>query len=606
MIMNPSTLYQRLPFSAIDRTFAETLQRLHPQTDAWTLLAAALVSHYASQGHVCINLADVVSQGIQADESRESILPGISLKDWLRRLSASPLVGEPGAFTPLIVKRHRLYMHRFWKLESDVADRLLKRCGTSNVPVIQASTEDDLSRIFPGANPEQIRAMLSAATHALTIISGGPGSGKTYTIAMLMVILNRLARLRNLTIRLAAPTGKAAVRLQNAIQAAMEQLLEDTGNKRIDIEPVQTIHRLLGVTPGSAARRYTAQKPLPADVVVVDEASMVDLSMMASLLEAVPTDSRLILLGDKDQLASVAPGAVLGDICSGMDAASGQNERHPGSMNRSNPLSRRIVGLTERYRFGSDSGIGLLGDAIKQGHKQQAFDVLKNPDMPEITLRSITDPAEWNNALLAVVSQSYLPVVTCSDPEQALVLLDRLKLLTPLRRGPYGVDALNSAVHRALISVNGISGTHAAHSDWYAGRPVMITRNDYSHQLFNGDIGIAMRERAGRHRRLRVYFPGVDGTIRGFPPEQLMHHESAFAMTVHKSQGSEFDRVVLVLPHQPSPILTRELIYTAVSRARHAVEIWGEANVFAAAIDSKTDRMSGLREALWQGENDGH
>ena len=599
MIMDPQTLYHSIHFSNMDRALAEMMQRLEPQIDAWVLLAAALVGKYSSQGNVCIDLADLLSAGVFDGEDQESVKLTISLEDWLGRLSASPLVGAPGERAPLILSDHRLYLHRLWTHENEVTQALLQRCKRVQTQSDIDMPLSDFDRIFPDANPQQAQAIRSALTQSLTVISGGPGSGKTYTIAMLIALLNRLDLAYGLRVHLAAPTGKAAMRLHASIQDAMKHLSPGSEKDRTVVNEVQTVHRMLGVVPGQTTPRYNAHNNLVSDMVVVDEASMIDLGMMAHILDALTESTRLILLGDKDQLASVAPGAVLGDICSGVEIPLGSPHETPHEVECCRTLAPHIVVLDRRYRFGPGGGIDLLGDAVNRGRANQALELLENSDLPEISLRPVRNVADLHAAIVERVAGAFLPLVQCNDPATSLRMLDRLKLLTPLRGGPFGVAALNTAVKGVLQRANAIVGDHSIHPEWFSGRPIMITRNDYTLRLFNGDIGITLAERADRHHRFIVYFEDTAGGIRPVASEQLTHIETAFALTVHKSQGSEFDRVILVLPDQPSPILTRELLYTAITRARAAVEIWGSANVFTSTVKTNIKRMSGLRQALW-------
>jgi exodeoxyribonuclease V alpha subunit len=322
--------------------------------------------------------------------------------------------------------------------------------------------------------------------------------------------------------------------------------------------------------------------------------------MMANLLAAISSETRLILLGDKDQLASVAPGAVLGDICGGFKGNARTQHGVEQSHGASAPIGNHIVVLQERYRFGAGSGIDSLGRAVKDGEAQQALALLNDPNIQQINLRSVADPKRFETAIQTVVSNAISQLFACNDPLEGLKELDGFKLLTPLREGPFGVEALNAAVERALMDMNAIRARYQPNTEWYAGRPVMITRNDYTHRLFNGDIGITMTERVNEQIRFGVYFTDTEGGLKRLSTEELAHYETAYAMTVHKSQGSEFDDVVLVLPSQESPILSRELLYTAITRARKSVEIWGDAKVFASAVNTSTERMSGLAYALWR------
>jgi exodeoxyribonuclease V alpha subunit len=379
----------------------------------------------------------------------------------------------------------------------------------------------------------------------------------------------------------------------------MEHLSTGSGIESSPFNTVQTVHSLLGLAPGQTAPRFNIQNKLPSDMLIVDEASMIDLGMMSHILTALSEDTRLILLGDKDQLASVAPGAVLGDVCSGVELSSGLLQKDKHEVSDGYTLTPHIVILDQHYRFGSGGAIDRLGNAINKGRAKQALELLEHKGLPEISLRPIRNIGDLDNAVKEVASDTFLPLVRCNDPSKSLRMLNHLKLLTPLRNGPFGVAALNTAVQGTLQRANAIAGNHSTQSDWFSGRPIMITRNDYTLRLFNGDIGITMTDRNDRQHRFNVYFEDIDGGIRHVASEQLTHVETAFALTVHKSQGSEFDRVILVLPDKPGPILTRELLYTAVTRARRKVEIWGDAKVFTSTVNTNITRMSGLRHALW-------
>jgi exodeoxyribonuclease V alpha subunit len=395
--------------------------------------------------------------------------------------------------------------------------------------------------------------------------------------------------------------------MQEAIRASRATLPVDPRVR--DAIPVEatTIHRLLGVRPGSVTFRHDRADPFPVDVLVVDEASMVDLALMAKLVRAVPRAARLILLGDKDQLASVEAGAVLGDICGdspgfspgfrrrvieatgqGLADLTGASPQDGGP-----PIRDAVVQLTRSYRFGRDSGIGRLARLVNHGDGPGALDLLRGGACADIAWRSLESPRDLPPRLAEVAAPlgAYL---AAGAPEAALAALDRFRVLSAHRAGPYGVDALNEHIAACLES----RGALHARNPWYHGRPVLVTANDYNLQLFNGDLGITLRD-AAADGTLRVFFRAADGRPRGLPPARLPEHETAFAATVHKSQGSEAERVLLILPSVLSPVMTRELLYTGITRARSQVEIWGTPEVFEAAVARRLTRSSGLRDALW-------
>jgi len=362
--------------------------------------------------------------------------------------------------------------------------------------------------------------------------------------------------------------------------------------------------------PGSPYFRHNETNPLPVDVVVVDEASMVDLALMSKLAQALPQKARLILLGDKDQLASVEAGAVLGDICDTgnvhgftrgfcetLQEATGfevPEELHEEAQSRPNDC---IVHLQGSYRFGVDSGIGAVSQAVNEGDGDGAIALLKDEDYGDIVWSDIPHAAGLMEMLQDKIANGFGEYLLATEPRDIFHRFDSFRILCALREGPYGVNSINSLVEEVLAKQNLIDPGRW----WYRGRPVMVTRNDYNLRLFNGDVGITLPDPdAGND--LRVFFPTSDGAWRRLHPMRLPEHETVYAMTVHKSQGSEFERLLLLLPDRESPVLTRELIYTAITRARGGAEIWGREEVFRVAISRRIERMSGLRDALWRAQ----
>jgi exodeoxyribonuclease V alpha subunit len=395
--------------------------------------------------------------------------------------------------------------------------------------------------------------------------------------------------------------------MQEAIRLAKEQLPLEHRLLRALPEQAATIHRLLGPRSNSVYFRHHRNNPLPLDVLVVDEASMVDLALMAKLVDALPSRARLILLGDKDQLASVEAGAVLGDVCGEVPGFSGAfgarlrrvtNEQIPVAESAHAPLGNAIVMLRHSYRFGSDSGIGHLARAVNGGRQQQALALLESRQFEDIAW----SPADSVDRLYAGMAgwveagyQPYLEAVRSgAAAHDVFSAFNRFRVLCAVRGGPASVEALNREIEKILHA----RGLIDSRRTWYPGRPIMITRNDYNLRLFNGDVGIVRRDPSS-HGGLRVFFEAADGGLRHFPPTRLPRHETVYAMTVHKSQGSEFDHVLLALPFEFSRVLTRELLYTGITRARKNLEIWGKPQVFQAAVGHDLRRSSGLRDALW-------
>ncbi|MFZ1639962.1 MAG: exodeoxyribonuclease V subunit alpha [Candidatus Contendobacter sp.] len=575
-------------------------------------LAAALASHATGQGDICINLRQWARRwNAMAGETPAFAPPPIS--DWLGILRASPVVGRPGARQPLILdRRGRLYLYRYWEYEHRLAEDLLRRAGEASVPVDEARLQADLDRLFPrhpqltGPDWQKVAAAV-AALKRVCIISGGPGTGKTSTVLRILALLTGQSGERPLRIALAAPTGKAAARLQEAIRAAKPALgLEPERLAQIP-EEASTLHRLLGARPDSAYFRHDRDNPLPVDVLVVDEVSMVGLALMAKTVDALPPAARLILLGDKDQLASVEAGAVLGDLCFGGGRFSPEfrarlaaltGEPLPRGRTVPSPLADAIVLLRHSYRFGSASGIGALARAVNGGKSAEAVALLVGSPHEDIAWRTLADPAELPEQLAEPVGEGFAPYLRAAregaGPAEVFECFNQFRVLSALRNGPFGVEALNRLCEAALRD----RGLIQTRQDWYLGRPVMIVRNDYNLRLFNGDIGITLPD-PEEPERMRVFFLGSDGALRSFAPARLPEHETVYAMTVHKSQGSEFDRVRVVTPNEPSPVLSRELVYTALTRAKLHAAFHGLPEVFAGAVERRLRRSSGLRDRLW-------
>jgi exodeoxyribonuclease V alpha subunit len=521
------------------------------------------------------------------------------------------VVGRPGEQTPLILDTgNRLYLYRYWRYEQELAAGLRQRAGQRGAVHDRSALRDGLTRLFapspPGGPDWQRIAAAVALWSRFTVISGGPGTGKTTTVVKILALLLEQAADRPLRIALAAPTGKAAARLKTAISRAKVGLATVAAVTERIPDTVVTLHRLLGVVPGSGRFRHHGGNPLPYDLVVVDEASMVALPLMAKLVAALPPDARLLLLGDRDQLASVEPGAVLGDMC-GADAPvrfSGELRQFladvsaapladlPGRAGEG-ALADSLVVLRKNYRFGDDSGIGSVSRAINAGDGPAVLAALEAA--AAVVARCDTpSPAALLPALEPLVVDGYGEYLAQTEPVAALAAFDRFRLLCAMREGVYGVAGLNRAVERILAG----RGLIVPDGGWYRGRPVMVTVNDYALRLFNGDTGIVWPdpEQSGT---LAVYFPHEQGGVRRVSPLRLPRHETAFAMTVHKSQGSEFDRLLLVLPPADYPVLTRELLYTGLTRARQRVALWCDRELLQAVVERRVERRSGLGQALW-------
>ena len=567
-------LEQRGVLSAVDVQLAQVLRRISGEASAEVMLAAALASRAVQRGHVCADLRRMVQTPLLDDDDVPVTDIGLpKLGPWLTALSASKLVShgdkEP---TPLIIDdAGRVYLQRYFDYQGRLVEALLRR-SSQKAHVDEAQLAEGLSRLFSG-DDDQRRAAEVSLKRRLTVISGGPGTGKTTTVTRILALLQEQGPARVL---LLAPTGKAAQRLGESIVLGVDALdTSDVVKARIACTRASTIHRALGFMPATPTQfRYNAESPLGADAVIADEASMIDLPLWTKLVEAVAPNARLIVLGDKDQLVSVEAGAILGDLC---DAPA---------------LADNVVQLRKSYRYSAASGIGALARAINQGDPDAVMRILEgDAAMPygEVAITPVDERRPLQGHLGNTVTDGFRAAVSASTPAARLEGLARFRVLCAHRSGALGVETINTVIEQHLRR----AGLLRLESVDYDGRPIMITRNDHQLGLFNGDVGIITRQ----HGRATAWFPSQD-EARPIPPSRLPPHETVFAMTVHKSQGSEVDRVALLLPTRMSPILTRELIYTAVSRARRRVDIHGPPHILRQAITRRIERASGLAAAL--------
>ncbi|AOM02294.1 MULTISPECIES: exodeoxyribonuclease V subunit alpha [Cobetia] len=678
----------------VDAHLVRFMARHVPEAPSSVLLAAALASHQLGRGHVCLSLSRALAEPratlslppLEQSEAHlaevsvalpEAFLADLDAGRWAEQLAESRLVSvlaqadSPAGhlpLRPLVLVGERLYLRRYWQAEREVAAGLRARMGPSEEGETRVSDAlgERLRELFASNQPDphgapdwQKLACALALRQRLTVISGGPGTGKTTTVTRLLALLQAQAlsggaggvevesgvvgsvesdetghphERRALDIRLVAPTGKAAARLSESIRGAVAKLEVPDAVRAAIPREASTVHRLLGARPDSRHFRHHAGNPLALDLLVVDEASMVDLDLMAALLGALPAHARLILLGDKDQLASVEAGAVLGDLCehalppryspalcADLARLTGETLDEaiatPDVLETQDTADRgrladHVVVLQKSYRFSADSGIGALARACNAGDRQALRAVWKT-GYRDIAWLKLSGPEDRD--LEKLVVNGYRPALEAvrerRPAREVIDLLLEFQLLCALRRGPYGVDGLNQRVARVLMR----RGLIAEERGWYAGRPVMVTRNDRALGLYNGDVGITLPDPAAGGR-LRVFFPveeevssdaerdGQDTEIQRFHrgvrtvlPSRLEAVETVFAMTVHKSQGSEFRHVVFVLPEGANPILTRELVYTGITRAKSRVTLAGtRRETLEGAIERRVVRASGL------------
>ena len=646
---------------ALDKAFVAFLHERAPQDDPLVLLAATLTSHQLGHGHVCLDLFETlkapdfalslppegdVQTGAQLLPSQ--LLEGLDGAHWCKVLASSPLVAlaadgrEETQQRPLVLSGKRLYLRRYWAYERRIDQALRQRLVAAEPTPVDLP--ERLGGLFGQARAGapidwQKLACALATRSAFSIITGGPGTGKTTTVVRLLALLQAPAveAGKPLRIRLAAPTGKAAARLTESISQQVRSLqVADAVRDKIPAD-VTTVHRLLGSRPGTRHFRHHAGNRLPLDVLVVDEASMIDLEMMANLLDALPLHARLVLLGDKDQLASVEAGAVLGDLCrdaeagwyspqtrAWLEAVSAEDLGSSGlqeDLDASHPLAQQVVMLRHSRRFGEGSGIGQLARWVNQQQAEEARKLLaarSHADLFVLALKGEQDralerllleghgdgPQGYRHYLSLLRNQRPSPDALPEDQvwtdwaRQVLQAFDAFQLLCAVRKGPWGVEGLNQRITAALLKARLIDSDQ----QWYEGRPVLMTRNDYGLGLMNGDIGIALKlpERdalPGGKQVLRVAFARNDGQggVRFVLPSRLNDVETVYAMTVHKSQGSEFAHTALILPDALNPVLTKELIYTGITRAKDWFSlIESRSGVFEEAVKRKVKRLSGL------------
>jgi len=597
-------------FSALDLHFARFIGRFGGADAAALVLSAALVSRATASGDVCLDLNAL--QGRPLPGSRvELTCP--SADRWIGALRGSPAVGRPGERRPLVLDdAHRLYLHRYWEYEyrlaAGIARRITHAAEDRDIHALGAA----IQRRFSGRAATEIDwqqvAVAVCLLRRFSVITGGPGTGKTTTVGQILGVWEELNAGRPTRVLLAAPTGKAAARLKESLAAATCRPEAGGGHVTPPGYEVATLHRLLRPVVGTPLFRHGAENPLPVDLMIVDEVSMVDLALMAKLMEALPESARLVLIGDRDQLASVEAGSVLGDICG--RARPGFSPEFGGVIRRltgqpvpldagGHPLQDSIVELQVSRRFPAGSAIGMLSRAVNQGDAAGALALLSQTGDESVNWQQPQPgrdgAADWEHRLAA----GYAMYRPGPDPASVLQALGRFKVLCAHRHGANGVEEVNRMTERLLVRQGQLPDGPRRGSPWYPGRPVLITQNDYGLQLFNGDIGVSLRNPDGSADELAVFFADGGGRLRRFLPYRLPGHETVFAMTVHKSQGSEFEEVLLALPAEDSPVLSRELVYTALTRARRRFTLSGRREVVAAAIQRRIERTSGLREALW-------
>ncbi len=560
-------------YEALDYQLAELLQSLNGEPNAVLEQCTLEISKHTREGQIAMCCS----------------------KDQRKALLSTQVVGEAGDYKPLILDRGCLYLNRYWHYQQQLAGQIQARMAQPAMSETENSgLNKRLDHYFGETNKTETDWQKIAAQRAMQnnflILSGGPGTGKTTTITRILALLIEQYQSKNvsegkLRIALAAPTGKAAIRMLDSIRNEQQTLDLDEQVVQHMPDHASTLHKLLGFIPQSVMFKHNSNNPLNADVVLVDEASMVDIALMSKLVDAVPQDAKLILIGDKDQLASVETGSVFADMCEALAD------------------SNNMVTLQKNWRFAKDSGIGQLAIAANQGDSSRVLGVLNDQGKPECSLLSPDIISEntlpddlikpWNN---------YFDLLNNQDASIAGLFeaFNQYRVLCALRRGLQGSTNMSRRIEDTLFKQGLIRSAKASQPNaWYHGRPVMITQNSYSKGLFNGDTGITLIDKTGQ---AKVYFPDTqateEGAYKSIAPVRLPAHETTWAMTIHKSQGSEFDQVTLILPHEVMPLLTRQLVYTGVTRAREKVAVVASEDVLAAGVDANVKQATQIASLL--------
>lgn len=587
---------------AVDLALADTLRRLDAATDERVLAAAALACLAIAEGHAAFDPAQprLLAAGEVDWPPPDAWLAALRASRWV---DVAPGDAASRADAPLVLEHGLLYLRRYREYERRLAQGLRRLAAQPVAATDSGAIAPLFTALFPQARAgdRQARAAALTLVRALLLVTGGPGTGKTYAIARLLLLLIAQADSAGAApprIALAAPTGRAAERMAASLQASASALrAAGIAPALCDALPqhARTLHRLLGVLPAGTRFRHHAEQPLPYDVVVVDEASMVDLPLLCKLVEAVPGGARLILLGDRDQLPSVEAGDVLaaigdaagdGEMLSAADARAlapllGEPAGAGGAADA--PLAGVRVQLVRGHRQAESLDLAPLASAVRAGAADAALALLRGGALAGVHFHeAMTDPLA-HAALLAL----WRALAALDDPRQMLAMAGRLRLLTALRDGPQGASTLNARIEDAIAG--------ARREPYFHGRLVMVTRNSDRHGLSNGDIGVCARAADGA---TVVWFDGRDGELRGFHPAALPEHAGAFALTVHKAQGSEFDAAWLLLPRQDARVLSRELVYTALTRARRELHVCAGEAVLRAALARRATRVSGLAGRL--------
>jgi len=563
MNVNMDRLLNDRGIPAVARQLMNFLYERYENIHYGEILAAGVLAKMQNEGHTRIDLQEV--GGKPVFEGSEMIYYAPSFNQWHKELTKGRITGNTGEFKPLIIENERwVYFQKHWVYEDFIARWIHKWAQKKDTRFASGKVD------VPGElNAEQQKAIQVGLERQLLIITGGPGTGKTHVISHLLKSITTGDQ--SLRVALSAPTGKAAARLNQSLGIHNEP---DTTLRAV------TIHSLLGKSR-NGSYRYNAKNKLTADLLVIDEASMIDISLMYHLLQAVPESCKVIFLGDENQLASVEAGAILGDL---VQAAATDSY--------STSLSACLVQLTHSYRFGKESGVGLLAEAVKNQDFDTVMEVLSSDRYKDARMIEKSFSASLDEIYNSVLKPNFSTYTRERNTQEALSSFNSSKILLPLRSGVQGLEWVNHHLEERIKKDFGISGLQ----EWFHGRPVTITKNNYALNLRNGESGICWNE----NESVKVLFGSEtdERGVKALVPGQLSGFETGYTMSIHKSQGSEYDHVIILLPEADFPILTRELLYTAVTRARLSVLVYTNASILEACLTKIVNRNSGIKEKI--------
>ncbi|MFP8488232.1 exodeoxyribonuclease V subunit alpha [Gracilimonas sp. Q87] len=580
----------------VELEYARFLRQLDPAANDEILLAGTACIFAQKNGHICIDLNKPTNEPLFDEDKTGIRLDTATFEKWLNSLGTSELVSKDGSLQPLVMEEGRLYLHKFWKFEEELTAWIRNRAKITN-----EITENEKKVIAEFIKPKKEQfvsnwqevALCLSFIKNLIVISGGPGTGKTHTVLNIITAQLLSNQNKNYNIALTAPTGKAARRLIDSIEEGKESLPNHLKEEIVLPESAMTVHKLLGASYRSNTFQYDNENHLPHDIVVVDEASMLDINMWVRLVRAIGPNTKLVVLGDKDQLASVEAGSILGDICAGENSYSNEVATQISDLTGTAPLTAApntpaindcVVFLTKSYRFSDDSGIKKLADAINDQNSEAVLNLLQNEDHPD--LKWIEPKTNTLEKIISKYGLNHFEEYSAND-EKRMEASNSRKILCAIRKTKYGVESINQLVEIGIKRKNSL----IISNDWYDGRLVMATKNDAALRIRNGEMGIF------NIKEDKIQFEGEHNF--SISPSRLADYESAYAITIHKSQGSEFEDVAIMLPESYSDVLSKEILYTAVTRARKNTLVFGSKDVIQKTVERSVNRQSGVKGKIW-------